>query len=299
MDLSSGSTINGMNILHEGNHDPSMDVHKIYALDNNYLILPRSGNGKPYGKIFHEEIGGNNIKLYIDLDITNITSGNRFNVRVTFVKESGEVTERSMKITYYDEEIKVITQHTHISGVTQSIDMFIPTNSTDLIIAKVNDYLHIDDGENKGSVSRFYYSGATGNVVLPTEDVTTFTNIKYKYQSNENELLKINGNSSLPAAQTTEILNKTILRNGQQKLFLKVGIGAVTTTGSCIVRINQNGTNMYQYTMRLDNVSTNISDIFTILNCNKGDILTVSIENKQSGNLELIGTRTQLFIESV
>lgn len=299
MNLSSGSTINNMVILHEGNHNTDLDVHKIYALDNNYLILPRSGNGKPYGKIFHEEIGGNNIKLYINLDITNITSGNRFNVRVTFVKESGEVTERSMKITYYDEEIQVITQHTHISGVTQSIDMFIPTNSTDLIIAKVNDYLHIADGENKGSVSRFYYSGATGNVVLPSENITTFTNVKYKYQSCENELIKVSGNSSLPSTQTTEILNKTILRSGQAKLFLKVGIGAITSTGTCIIRINQNGVNMYQYTMRLDNVSTNICDIFTIINFNKNDVLSVTIENKQSGNLELIGTRTQLYIESI
>lgn len=299
MNLSSGSTVNGMTILHTGNHNTDLDVHKIYALDNNYLILPRSGNGKPYAKIFHEEIEGNNIKLYINLDITNITTGNRFNVKVTFVKERGTVTERSMKITYYDEEIQVITQHTHISGITQSIDMFIPTNSTDLIIAKVNDYLHIADGENKGSTSRFYYSGAIGNVVLPTEDVTTFTNIKYKYQSNEHELLKISGNKSLPASETTEILNKTISRNGQQKLFLKVGISAVTTSGSCVVRIRQNDTTMYQYTMRLDNVSSNICDMFTIINFNKNDILTVTIENKQSGNLELIGTRTQLYIESI
>lgn len=299
MNLSSGSTVNGMCILHEGNHNSELDVHKIYALDNNYLILPRSGNGKPYGKIFHEEITGNSIKLYIDLDITNVTTSNKFNVQINFVKESGNVQERSMKVTYFDEEYNVICQHTHATGVTQSIDLFIKSNSSDLIIAKVKEYVHLSDGESIGSETRFYYSQAVGNVVLPTEDVTNFTNVKYKYQSNENELLKINGNSSLTALQTTEILNKTILRTGRMKLFLKIGIGAVTNTGTCIVRINQNGVNMYQYTMRLDNISTNICDIFTILNCNNGDILNVTIENKQSGNLELIGTRTQLYIESI
>lgn len=299
MDLSSGSTINGMCILHEGNHNTALDVHKIYALDNNYLILPRSANGKPYGKIFHEEIEGHSIKLYINLDITNVTASNKFNVQINFVKESGTVQERSMKVTYYDEECEVVCQHTHVPGVTQSLDLFIKSNGSDLIIAKVKDYVHLSDGESIGSESRFYYSQAVGNVVLPTENITNFTNVKYKYQSNENELLKVSGNKPLTALQTTEILNKTISRTGRMKLFLKIGIGAVTSTGSCIVRINQNETNMYQYTMRLDNVSTNICDMFTIVNCNNGDILNVTIENKQSGNLELIGTRTQLYIESI
>jgi hypothetical protein len=288
-----------MVILHEGNHNTDLDVHKIYALDNNYLILPRSGNGKPYGKIFHEEITGNSIKLYINLDITNVTTSNKFNVQVNFVKESGSIQERSLKVTYYDEENEVICQHTHATGVTQSIDLFIKSNGTDLIIAKVKNYVHLSDGESIGSETRFYYSQAVGNVVLPTEDVTNFTNVKYKYQSNEHELLKISGNKSLTALETTEIINKTITRTGQMKLFLKIGIAQVTSSGTCIVRINQNETNMYQYTMRLDNVSTNICDIFTIINFNKNDVLTVTIENKQSGNLQLIGARTQLYTETI
>ena len=157
----------------------------------------------------------------------------------------------------------------------------------------------VSDGETIGSETRFYYSQAVGNLVLPTDDVTNFTNVKYKYQSNEHELIKISGNKSLTALETTEIINKTITRTGQIKLFLKIGIAQVTSNGTCIVRINQNETNMYQYTMRLDNVSTNICDIFTIINFNKSDVLSVTIENKQSGNLQLIGARTQLYTETI
>lgn len=305
MNLNSGSTINGLEILHLGNHDPNSDVHGLYALENPYLTLYKSDGVRNWGKVVHVRYDTTikNVEIMLDIDIVNITSNTHSKVLCSFNKKDGEVSSRNVSIFRYGNTNKITVQEEKDTSVTNNnaICFYVNVNTTDRVYAKVNKYIQIEDEENKSKESRVYFSKATSPAYLPVDNVTMFTVMEDVNITKNKEIIRFKTQQTIAQSSAIDIYNKTGMNKKNYRITFKSAFTQKTVTSieKATIRFFRNDVNMYQQTIRLDNLDTNIHDIFQVFSFEEGDSFKIVITNNGTETITTVPSRMILIIEEM
>ena len=303
MNWQSGSSINGFEIIHEGNHNRSR--HQEYAIDNNYMIVPKLiDSSKNYCKICSVPFNkrNNHVLIFYDIDVINVSNMNKTtNAKITMFKENGEIKIKSNNTFNMTGNMRIRSYHVDTGTDTHRIETYVQIDDENKYIVKCNKFILSENGVITSKESEFPFSSIKNLITAPSSsDTKQIEFVRYNSVNLQNkETSTVETQGVLTPSSEVEIMNITINQDGKYQFNYKNAVQKPSNDCILEIKIYKGSTNMYQQSLRIDNKATNIHDISTIFDCAKGDVIKIVGKNLGSTNLTTVPTRIMLVTERI
>ena len=215
-----------------------------------------------------------------------------------FLKENGTIIIKSNNSFHLTGNYRIRSYHIDTGTNRHTIETYMQIDDYSKYIVKCNKFIFIEDGKIKNKESEFYFSKSTKLVQAPSSDVVEF--VRYSNDKLYNtKVYNFTADGTIVSNTEQDITSETISEDGLYKISYKNAVTKTSNNGIAEIRIYRNDTIMFQQSIRIDNLATNIHDVNTCFDCNKNDIIKITLKNLTNETLSIVPSRMQLLIERV